>query len=548
MVDIEFALFAPYNEAVSLLGSFTDDAVPMEKGDDGYFRTRIPLADGLYHYRFRVQSKSWFLPENEWIEITDPYATDIDVGSQNGILNIKDGRRIVDDYVWQHDDHLLPPDHSLVIYELHVGDFSGGEADPFTRGKYTDITAKLDYLAELGINAIELMPVKEFPGDRSWGYNPRYFFAPESSYGATFDLKRLIDECHGRGIRVIMDGVYNHSENSAPLALIDHDYWYYHEPKEPELSWGPQFNYSHYDEHLDIKPVWKFIGDVVRFWIEEYHIDGIRYDAARQIGDFDFMRWIVERTSEVAGAKPFYNIAEFLPPEPGVIGAEGPMDGCWHDFFLHTVVPFLCTGEVELERLKDVLDARRTGFAGAASVINYLSNHDHNHLMADLAEHGVHDDDAFRRARLGAALVTTAMGVPMIWMGEEFGECKTKTTDQNKIDWQLLANEANRGLPDYYRRLVALRRQRPALQTDNITFFHENQEEQVLGYVRWNDEGARVVVLVNLSGRHLEGYRIESIPENGVWHEWTTNRDVEVNDGVLVYDLPEYEARIFVQG
>jgi len=546
--EIEFQLFAPYNEAASLLGSFTDEAIPMEKDDDGYFRTRIPLADGLYHYRFRVQSKSWFFPENEWVEITDPYATDIDDGSQNGILNIKDGRRIVDDYVWQHDDHLLPPDQSLVIYELHVGDFSGGEDDPFTRGKYTDVTLKLDYLAELGINAIELMPVKEFPGDRSWGYNPRYFFATESSYGTTLELKRLIDECHGRGIRVIMDGVYNHSESSAPLAQIDHDYWYYHEPREPELSWGPQFNYSHYDENLDLKPAWKFIGDVVRFWIEEYHIDGIRYDAARQIGDLEFMRWIVERTREVAGAKPFYNIAEYLPPEPRVVGAAGPMDGCWHDFFLHTVVPFLGTGEVELERLKDVLDAKRTGFEGAVSVINYLSNHDHDHLMADLAEHGLLDGAAFRRARLGAALLMTAMGVPMIWMGEEFGECKTKTIDQNKIDWQLLANEANRGLLDYYRGLIALRRQSPALQTDNISFFHENQEEKVLGYVRWNDEGSRVVVLVNLSGRNLEGYRIESIPENGVWHEWTSNQDVEVNDGALVYDLPEYEARIFVLG
>jgi hypothetical protein len=137
--EIEFALLRPTTKAASLLGSFTDGAVPMQKGDDGYFRTRIPLVDGVYHYRFRVQSKSWFLPENEWVEITDPYATDIDDASQNGILNIKDGRRIVDEYVWRHDDHVLPPDQSLVIYELHVGDFSGGEDDPFTRGKYTDI-------------------------------------------------------------------------------------------------------------------------------------------------------------------------------------------------------------------------------------------------------------------------------------------------------------------------------------------------------------------------------------------------------------------------
>ncbi len=85
-------------------------------------------------------------------------------------------------------------------------------------------------MSELGINAIELMPLKEYPGDYSWGYNPRHFFATESSYGSTAELKKLIDECHGRGICVIIDGIYNHSEASAPRIQITTYYWYYHEP------------------------------------------------------------------------------------------------------------------------------------------------------------------------------------------------------------------------------------------------------------------------------------------------------------------------------
>jgi 1,4-alpha-glucan branching enzyme len=185
---IEFKLFAPYNRNAALVGSFSDwQDMPMQKSSDGYFQTTVELEDGVYQYKFRVQSKSWFLEADQWVEVTDPYATDVDgtTAEENAILRVKNGKRIVDTYVWQHDDRPLPADHELVIYEMHVADFSGGEDDPLQRGRYKHIIEKLDYLTDLGINAIELMPIKEYPGDYSWGYNPRYFFAPETSYGST---------------------------------------------------------------------------------------------------------------------------------------------------------------------------------------------------------------------------------------------------------------------------------------------------------------------------------------------------------------------------
>ncbi|MGB6169063.1 MAG: alpha-amylase family glycosyl hydrolase, partial [Geitlerinemataceae cyanobacterium] len=210
--SIEFQLFAPYNKEASLIGCFSNwEPVSMEKDDRGYFRTQVDLEDGTYQYKFRVTSNSWFFEPDQWVEVVDPYATDIDNPTQNGVLRIKDGATIVDTYVWKHDDKPLPADRELVIYEMHVGDFSGGEDDPHARGQYKHVIEKLDYLCELGVNAIELMPIKEYPGDHSWGYNPRYFFATESSYGSTADLKRLIDECHARGIRLFLDGIYNHS-------------------------------------------------------------------------------------------------------------------------------------------------------------------------------------------------------------------------------------------------------------------------------------------------------------------------------------------------
>jgi 1,4-alpha-glucan branching enzyme len=544
---IEFTLFAPYNNAISLVGDFSDwKEISMQKGDDGFFRTSVDLEDGVYQYKFRVQSKSWFFEPDEWVDVNDPYATDIDDPSQNCVVRVKDGERIIDTYVWQHDDKPLPSDRELVIYEMHVGDFSGGEDDPYARGQYKHVIEKLDYLCELGINAIELMPVKEYPGDHSWGYNPRYFFASESAYGTTEGLKRLIDECHARGIRVIMDGVYNHSEAECPLTQIDHDYWYHHSPRDPDNNWGPEFNYEHYDENLDTYPARRFIGDVIRYWVSEFHIDGIRFDAARQIANYDFMHWIVNEAKDAAGPKPFYNIAEHIPETTDITNVDGPMDGCWHESFMHIVLDHISGSTFDLEQLKDALDAKRQGFMGATNVVNYLTNHDHDHLMASLGDREILDDEAFRRVRLGAALLMTAVGIPLIWMGEEFGEYKEKTIEQAKIDWTLLEHDNNKGLFEYYKGLIALRKNNHALYTENIDFFHEDPDCKVLAYGRWNDEGSRVVVVANFSDQYHAGYRIENFPENGTWHEWTGDYDIEAGDNNILIDLPEYEAKVLV--
>jgi 1,4-alpha-glucan branching enzyme len=547
--SIEFNLFAPYNQGAVLMGSFRDwKEFPMQKDKDGYFRVNVDLEDGVYQYKFRIQSKSWFLEPNQWIDVTDPYATNVDGMSEyeNAIVNIKDGKRIVDTYVWKYDDRPLPADHELVIYEMHVADFSGGEDDPLQRGKYKHVIEKLDYLCDLGINAIELMPVKEYPGDYSWGYNPRHFFAPESSYGSTADLKRLVDECHGRGIRVIMDGIYNHSESASPLTQIDHDYWYHHSPRDPDNNWGPEFNYEFYDEKLETYLARRFIGETVRYWINEYHLDGIRYDAARQIANYDFMHWIVQEAKQTAGAKPFYNIAEHIPETTSITNVDGPMDGCWHDSFYHCILEHIIGETFDLDRLKDVLDCKRQGFMGATNVINYLTNHDHDHVMAELGDRKILGEDAFRRARLGVVLLMTAIGVPLIWMGEEFGEYKYKTTDQAKIEWPLLAGELNQGLFSFYKGLISLRKENHALYTENIDFFHENPEAKVLGYTRWNDEGSRIVVIANFSDRFLAGYEISEFPIDGIWHEWTGDYDIEAQNNTLMTDLGEYEAKVFV--
>ncbi|NES94634.1 MAG: alpha-amylase, partial [Desertifilum sp. SIO1I2] len=276
------------------------------------------------------------------------------------------------------------------------------------------------------------------------------------------------------------------------------------------------------------------------------HIDGIRFDAARQIANYDFMHWIVEEAKKTAGSKPFYNVAEHIPETTSITNFDGPMDGCWHDSFYHCVLEHICGDTFDLERLKDVIDCKRQGFMGATNVVNYLTNHDHNHVMAELAERDIFDEAAFKRAKLGVAILMTAVGVPLIWMGEEFGEFKHKTIDQAKIDWTLLQHENNQGLLSYYKGLINLRKHNHALYTENIEFFYENAEDRVLAYTRWNDEGSRVVVVANFSDSFRAGYTIPHFPENGTWHEWTGDYDIEAGDNQMMMDLPEYEAKVFV--
>jgi 1,4-alpha-glucan branching enzyme len=519
----------------------------MEKSDDGYFRTTQNLADGTYQYKFNIQTKSWFYKENEWKSLTDPYATDVDPATQNAILKLKNGQKIVDEYVWQHDDVPLPENNAIVIYEMHVGDFSGGEEDGFTRGKYTDVVAKLNYLSELGVNALELMPLKESPGDFNWGYSPIHYFSPESGYGSTAELKEMVDACHALGMRVVVDGVYNHASTANALARIDHDYWFRHDPKNPEHNWGPEFNYEFTDEKLEKMPARDFIYDSIRYWIKEYRIDGIRFDAAKEIDSFDALRDFVRFSREMSSMKPFFTVAEYIPPTPEVTEPAGPVESCWNDSFMYILVEYLTDGGLDLERIKDALDAKRLGYANATSVTNYLANHDQNRLFLKLGEKGILDDEAYLRAKLGALILLTAVGVPMIWMGEEFGEYVPLSEQSNKINWTLLETEANRGLFNYYKSLIALRKTNPAFYTANIEFFHEDAENGVLAFLRFDDDGNRAVVILNLSDTDFENYEIPDFPLGGVCHEWTNDYELEVTGDNFVSALKRREGLVFVK-
>lgn len=544
--EYTFRLFAPNNLEASVIGDFSDwKDIPMTKGEDGYFSAIVKLRDGTHQYKFNIRSKSWFNQEDEWKSITDPYATWVDPPTQNAVLILKRGKKIVDEYVWRSDDVPLPENPHLVIYEMHVGDFSGGESDDFIRGRYTDVIDKLDYLVDLGINAIELMPLKTTPGDFNWGYSPAHYFAPEPSYGSTAELKQLIDECHAHGIRVIVDGVYNHASTDNALTQIDHDYWFRREGKDPEQNWGPEFNYEFFDERFGVCPAREFILDSIRFWIYEYRIDGIRFDAARQIDNFDALREFVAHGRKMAEMKPFFTVAEYIPPTPDVTEPMGPVESCWNDSFMYAMLEYLGGEPFNLEKIKHVIDPRGLGFIGTTSTTNYLANHDQNRLFRKLGEKGILDEELYTRAKLGALILMTAIGIPMIWMGEEFGEHRPLSEDTNKIDWTLLEHEPNQDLLRYYRRLIAFRTSHAAFASENIEFFYESPETGVLAYHRFDENANSFAAVLNLSDTDALRVSIPSFPFEHS-RDLISEVDVDAGEHILTLDIQRRSGLIFV--
>ncbi len=542
--SIEFTLFAPYNKRAALQGDFSDwKDIEMAKSEDGYFRHTLELADGDYEYKFCVESNSPWQP-GEWVCVTDPMATDVnEENNDNAIMHIRDGQCIVDQYEWQHDNQPLPTDVELVIYEMHVGDFGGN---------FQGVVEKLDYLTSLGVNAIELMPLAEFPGKVGWGYTPKFFYAVESAYGETTDLKKLVDECHARGIRVILDVVANHGEVSNPLAHIDHNYWFV-EKNTDDAQFGPKFDYNHWDDNLQMFPARKFVNEVAFYWATEFHLDGIRFDATALINNFDFLHWLGDAVKQASGLKPFYLVAEHIPIDPAIVGVDKPMDGLWHDYFYFQMTANL--REVEFEgwqpfdwdKTMAAIEPARNAIIGPTAAVQYVSNHDHQRLMYELGAAGVLDEKAFRRAKLGAALTMTSVGVPMIWMGEEFGEIHDKSMDPRPLHWELIGNDLNSDLLHYYSGLIFLRKTNDALKTENIEFFHHDPEHKVLGWKRWSDSGSLMAVVANFSDDSLGDYHIPNFPAEGDWHEFTYDYDIQTEGGTLIDLLGQSQCKIYIK-
>lgn len=541
---IEFALFAPTIKWAALCGNFSNwQDIELKKGPDGYFRTQFELADGEYEYKFHVQSNSpWQFGKR--VFITDPLATQVnEAKNDNGVICIRNGQRILDAYQWQHDDAPLPANHELVIYEIHIGDFATN---------IQGVVDKLDYLVQLGVNALELMPVATNPGRFSWGYTIRHFLAMENSYGTSGDFKRLIDQCHARGIRVILDMVFNQAEKDSPLTQIDYKYWIV-EHNTDESNFGPKFDYEHWDAAYNLFPAREFSYQVATYWTHEYHLDGVRLDGTFLIRNLDFLRTLGEKIKQAAVREPFYLVAEHIPVDPAIIGPDMPMEGLWFNNFLYQIMANLHEKEYDRwqafdwERTKSGIQPALADLHGPTAAVLYIANHDQSHLRNELEHGGVSEDKIWRKAKLGYATTLTAVGVPLIWMGDEFGQPGERSSEKSfPVQFNLLNNAPNRDLCNYVGGLARLRRQTAALKTDNLEFTHLDTDNKLLVWKRWADDGSVVMVVANFGENSFESYNVPNFPDGG-WHEYTFNYDIETQGGQLIDRFGPNECKIYLK-
>ncbi len=290
--SVGLVLFAPHKEFVFVIGDFTewrlmDEFLMNQTPDAEYYWLAIsdltPQKEYIFQYyidsELRIAdpyTEKTSDPNDKYIsENTYPGLIEYPASKTQGIASTLQTNQI--EYKWKNNDYVLPDKENLIIYELLVRDFLEAH-------DYKTLIDTLDYLDTLGINAIELMPFNEFEGNESWGYNPSFYFAPDKYYGPKNDLKAFIDSCHGRGVAVIMDMVLNHSYGQSPLVQMyfnpsageygqptAENPWYNEQSPNNVFSWG--FDFDHESNYTK-----EFVDSVNRFWLENYKIDGFRFD------------------------------------------------------------------------------------------------------------------------------------------------------------------------------------------------------------------------------------------------------------------------------
>jgi maltooligosyltrehalose trehalohydrolase len=324
---VRFRLWAPAAEHVEIcLGSgAAEAALQMAAEPEGWFGLVTELATIGTRYRFRIDGGQ---------EVPDP-ASRFQPDDVHGSSEVIESRA----WSWADGDWRGRPWEEAVIYELHVGSFS-------VRGDFAGVQEKLDYLVELGVTAIELMPVAAFPGERNWGYDGVYLFAPDSRYGRPEDLKALVDAAHARGLMMFLDVVYNHF---GPEGNYLHLYAPQFFTERHLTPWGAAINYDGPHSHW----VRQFFMHNALYWLEEYHLDGLRLDAVHAILDDsqpDILEALADRVAATFGdtrhihlvLENDHNVARYLATDTRPPNNQYAAQ--WNDD-IHHALHVLLTGE-----------------------------------------------------------------------------------------------------------------------------------------------------------------------------------------------------------
>ncbi len=566
-----FVVWAPGRETIDLrLHEPGEALVPLNRESRGYWRVNLENVRPGSLYTYRLDGH---------LERPDP-------ASHSQPRGVHGPSQVVNhaSFSWQDSEWRGLEPARMILYELHTGTFT-------PEGSFDAIIPRLKTLKDIGINTLELMPVAQFPGDRNWGYDGVYPFAVQSSYGGPLALKRLVNACHGFGMAVILDVVYNHL---GPEGNYLRDYGPYFIDKY-RTPWGQAVNLD--DAHSD--EVREFFVQNALFWFSAYHVDGLRLDAVQAMVDMSARPFLqelaetVDNYSRQTGRDRFLfaesdlNDARIITPRES--GGYG-FDAQWCDDFHHSVHTLL-TGETggyyaDFGRVSHLVQSIREGFVyngnhstfrkrrhgnssrsrPAEQFVVFSQNHDQvgNRMLGERLSRLVD----FESQKLGIAAVLLSPFIPLLFMGEEYGETSPflyfvshsdpdlveavregrkrefaafqwdgsvpdpqspQTFLQSKIRWELRDQGAHKVLLEFTKALISLRRKTPSLShlsKDHLKV-QGSEESRVIVMKRWDDvTDTQSLCIFNFNEQDVR-FRLYEFPLEGIWRKCLDSSEEE---------------------
>ena len=577
---VTLALYAPWKDFVYVIGDFNDwepsEDFEMKLSSDSatWWLTIGGLTAGEeYAFQYYVDGA---------IKIADPYAEKVldpwndQYISEETYPNLKEypfGKttEIVSvlqtnqsEYDWIHDDFERPEKTDLVIYELLIRDFTSAR-------NYQTLTDTLDYLQRLGVNAIELMPINEFEGNVSWGYNPSFYFAPDKYYGTKENLKNFIDECHARGIAVILDVVFNHSFGQSPFVRL-----YASETYGPPTEENPWYNVTArhpfsvgYDFNHESPQTQELLDRNNRYWIEEYHVDGYRFDLSKGFtqknsgsnvglwGQYDQSRIdILERMADqIWNVDPdAYVILEHFADnsEEKVLSAYGMM--LWGNLnynYNEATMGYHDSGKSDFSWI-----SYKTRGWSDPHVVGYMESHDEERLMYKNLQYGNSYGDyditvlniALNRMKLASAFFYTVPGPKMLWQFEELGYDYSinypSGADDDRLTpkpvrWDYADVETRANLYKTVKALINLKKNYSVFETDDFSLSVSSSTK----LIKLNSDSMDVIVMGNFDV--VEKSIIPNFQNGGWWYDYFSGDSILVQNTTDRIDLAAGEFHIY---
>ncbi|TDH21563.1 malto-oligosyltrehalose trehalohydrolase [Segetibacter sp. 3557_3] len=544
--EAHIQVWSPLSGSVELILQRNDTHLALSRSHEGYWTLTTAEVRPGDRYYFSLDGKA---------PLPDPASLSQPEGVYGASEAVHPGTYDWSDNTWQNPDL-----SSYIFYELHTGTFSQA-------GNFNGIEDQLDYLVDLGITAIEIMPVAQFPGDRNWGYDGVFPFAVQDSYGGVNGLQKLVDACHAKGIAVVLDVVYNHL---GPEGNYLGEYGPYFTDKY-KTPWGKALNFD--DAWCD--GVREYFLENALMWFRDFHIDALRLDAVHAIKDFSAVHILNElrqRVDELMAAtgRKHYLIVELDLNDtrfinPGDQGGFG-MDGQWVDEFHHALRvtageprsgyyedfngiahlakayrdAYVYDGQFS-EHRKKKFGIKAEHNAGQQFVV-FSQNHDQvgNRMLGERTSTLL----SFELQKLLAGAVLLSPYLPMLFMGEEFSEpnpflyfishtnpdlveavrkgrkaefaafhlkgeapdpASVNTFQQSKLQWSLLGQEPHKTMFRFYKALIQLRKSQPLLYNLNREGVEakEDTKTQIIILHRRNSNHD-LVCCMNFSGRQQQ--------------------------------------------